>query len=104
MTGPLTVGADLLTALSTDDLDILRSDISAACDKQRRAHGKSIPVYRAMQDELTALIDDISAAWDVAWESEIGAARLAAARQSNRLDAIAQAEQLLAAERTAGAA
>lgn len=104
MIGPLNVGASILAALSTDDLDILRADLNAARNKQNRAHGGFTATSDAMYDELTALIADARAAWDTAWESEHGAAALARGRQANHLDAIAKAEQLLAAEGTAGAA
>lgn len=58
----------------------------------------------AMQDELSDLHWDAINEMNPAHEREIGADMMAAAIQHNHLAAITKAEQLLAAERIAGAA
>ena len=56
-----------------------------------------------LQDEISDVAGDAAAEMEPAQEREIGAEDVARAKRTVRLGDIAKAEQLLAAERTAGA-
>jgi hypothetical protein len=103
VTGPLNVGADLLAALTTEDLDVLRQDLIAGWYKHKRVHGGCGTAGEGWWIEGADLLDDLQAAWEFAFEREVGAEKADRVERSIRLDHIAEAEQLLAAGRAGGA-
>jgi hypothetical protein len=79
-------------------LMLLRYGADADRDDPRQA------AWGEIQDEILGLTGDVLDARPIAREREVGAEIIARARHSNHLDAIARAEQMLAAERARGAA
>lgn len=101
-----------LAILSTGQLECLHAHLNVAWSELRElrwgtAADRDDPRragWDEVWDEISGLQGDELDARPIAREREIGAERIARANRSNHLDAIAEAEQLLAAERTAGAA
>jgi hypothetical protein len=83
--------------MDTDDINILRTELTAAVAKQHRAHGYGTALARDTHD----LIDDLTEAWRAAFDRVTGADRAAEIRAAVRRNKIAEAERLLAAERAA---
>jgi hypothetical protein len=88
------LGQMLRTAYTT--VNVLKDDIAYATPEWH-----SLDV---LWDDLWELTRDANAAGRAAHEREIGAEAVAAARRHNHLHHITEAEQLLAAERTAPSA
>ena len=107
MTGP-----GLLAPLTLSQVNCLHSRLRTAGEDLRELlYGESRVDDEAarvsllgLEDEISDLRADTIGEMLPAHEREAGAARVAAAERRNHLAAITKAEQLLAAERTAGAA
>ena len=108
----MTAPAGYLTPLTRSQVDVLHAKMAAVRAVLHEVLSGDSPVrygsdaYRSfldLQDEISDVAGDAAAEMEPAQEREIGAEDVARAKRNVRLGDIAKAEQLLAAERTAGA-
>lgn len=107
-----TTPPSLLTPLTLMQVNVLYARIHAATEtltellygENRVSDEDQAARFRDLLDDLSGLIGDACDEMGPAHVREAGAGRVAAAGRRNHLAAITKAEQLLAAERTAGVA